>query len=307
MEYKYDIVLATYNGSKYLRHQLDSIIDAVDFCKIASINNLIITDDGSKDDTVKIIKEHYSFLPYLKFINNELAKGVISNFQNGINNSKADYVFLSDQDDIWEVNKITATMQILLQNKKNTQPFLVITNVNLVDENGIYLSKGHDFEQFDPIDPIKTAYRSFGQGCTMGMNRALINKVGIFPKEAVMHDWWLLLVASNFGEVRYIDYPLLNYRQHDDNVFGGNRHRSLLRYINLRNQRAYIHSLSIQSKKFLKIYGKELNRQDVIDIHIFLADIANKNMFEKFQFFRRYRLELKGIKNRAKFFIQLFA
>lgn len=307
MNDKYDIILASYNGSKYIKEQVDSILASIKFCDIAIINQLIITDDNSTDNTEKIIRENYSNHPFIGFYRNELGSGVINNFQNGLNKSTARYIFLCDQDDIWHIDKIQRTMHAFFQTENSQLPFLIITNVNLVDEKLKFIGKAHDFLPSDPQNPVKTAYRSYGQGCSMAFNKSLMNKVGSISSAAVMHDWWILLIASNFGIVKYIETPLLDYRQHDNNVFGGNKNRKLYRYFNIKNQKKYIMTLSKQSKVFLEIYGKEITDINVLNTHLFFSEISKKKFVEKLRFYVGFSPEISGVKNKIKFILQLLA
>lgn len=304
---RYDIVLASYNGAKYIEEQIDSILKCIDDCKTATINQFIITDDNSSDDTINIVNKLSHNIPYLYLCKNELAKGVINNFQNGINKTSSEFVFFSDQDDIWEEQKITKTIEILLESADKNIPLLVITNINFVDENLSLISSGHDFDQSAPSDDVMTVYRSFGQGCTMAVNRKLLDFMGQIPKEAVMHDWWILLIAANFGKVRYITTPLLNYRQHSDNVCGGTKHNNITRYFNLRNQRHYMTLLSIQSGKFVELYYDKFTKSKSLDAHIFLSQINDKNIIQKIRFIFSDKVKMKGLKNRFKILIQMMS
>lgn len=304
---RYDIVLASYNGAKYIEEQINSIVKCIDDCKTATINKFIITDDNSSDDTLIIVKKLAQNIPYLYLYTNELAKGVINNFQNGINKTSSEFVFFSDQDDIWDEKKITKTIEILLESEDENKPLLVITNINFVNENLSLLRSGHDFDRYSPSDELMTVYRSFGQGCTMAVNRKLLNFMGQIPTEAVMHDWWMLLIASNFGKVRYITTPLLNYRQHSNNVCGGTKHNNIARYFNLKNQRQYMKSLSMQSGKFVELYHDFFTEKKSLDAHVFLSQINNKNIIEKISFVFSDKVKMKGLKNRIKLLLQMIA
>lgn len=305
MNKKYDIILASYNGEKYIAEQLDSLIVSIQNCNFISINQLIITDDGSTDATKNIIDEYIEKYPYIRYYKNNGGKGVVNNFQNGIDKSTSDYILFSDQDDIWHRDKVSKTLEALIG--IDDKPFLVITNICLVDENRKPLKGGHDFLSTDPANPQMTAYRSFGQGCCMGINRKLIDMVGHIPSEAVMHDWWFLLIASHFGKVKYIEEPLLEYRQHTQNVFGGMKRRRFSRFFDIQNQKKYITTLSIQSKKFIELYGDFIENDNLLKSHIFLSDIENKNYLERMKFYFSGNLKIRGLKNKIKFLIQLIS
>lgn len=303
----YDIVLATYNGEKFIKEQLMSIIKAVDFCEVAKIGSLIISDDGSKDKTLSIIKEEMKKYSFILLFENGFKNGVKENFQNGLEKSNSDYVFLADQDDVWHENKIEISLIELIKLEENNKkiPALILSNVNFVDENLSFISSGHDFLANDTMDPSMTVYRSFGQGCTMGFNKALIQKALPIPSNSVMHDWWMLLVASNFGKVKYISKPLMDYRQHSDNVSGGIKNNSFKRYFNFKRQGEYLQEVSIQSQLFLGRFENLINDTSSLKGHLFLSKLKNKNLIEKLIFYYSGSLKIRGIKNNIKFLIQL--
>ena len=99
-----DVVMATYNGAKYLSKQLDSIISSNNFEEI--INLIIISDDKSTDGTVELLKQYSSKYEFIKIYQNEAINGVVGNFENALKYSNADYIVLSDQDDFWLPEKI---------------------------------------------------------------------------------------------------------------------------------------------------------------------------------------------------------
>ena len=94
------VCMATYNGQKYLREQIESIL-----CQLSANDELVISDDHSTDSTVDIIRSYGD--SRIKMYANELTKGVTHNFENALNKSKGDIIFLADQDDVWLPNKIS--------------------------------------------------------------------------------------------------------------------------------------------------------------------------------------------------------
>ncbi|MGV0920649.1 glycosyltransferase [Empedobacter falsenii] len=304
---KFDIVLACFNGEKYIKEQLDSIITSIEYCKIGVIGKIIISDDSSSDNTKKIINEYILKYPYIHLISNDGKNGVKGNFQNGLIYTTSEYIFLSDQDDVWFTDKIELSLNemIIIENIEVSIPILVLGNLNYVDENLNYLGSGHDFLPEHVASPILTSYRSFGQGCTMLLNRALLALAQPIPQESVMHDWWILLVASNFGKVKYLETPLMNYRQHNNNVCGGYKNNSLKRYINIDKQKKYINEVSLQSQIFLNRFLFEINNKDSKKIHQFLSELGDKTFLEKILFYKFMNSKINGIKSKIKFLIQL--
>lgn len=218
-----DILMATYNGEKYLAAQIDSIMGQ-------SFQNfqLFIRDDCSTDATPKIIKEFTKKFPS-KIISlpAERNLGIIANFSALMEASESPYIMLSDQDDIWEKDKIEKTiaeMSALEKCHGSEIPLLVHTDLRVVD---------HNLQLIDPSfwrhmkltpDSSHTVQKLILQnvvtGCSMLMNKKLLEMSLPIPKEAMMHDWWLALVAAAFGKISCVKTPTILYRQHNNNALG---------------------------------------------------------------------------------------
>ncbi|AKH95617.1 MULTISPECIES: glycosyltransferase family 2 protein [Elizabethkingia] len=308
----YDIALACYNGEKYIEAQLNSIIKSVSFCKIAKLNKIIISDDNSTDNTIELVERLFQNNPCINIYINKGKKGVKNNFQNALSFSSSEYVFLSDQDDLWHENKIERSMAEMLkvkfENKLLNIPILIFSNLNFVDENLNLLSVGLGINSDDPKNPSCTAYRSYGQGCTMLMNRELLNISGPIPEESVMHDWWFLLVASNFGIVSYINVPLMDYRQHNNNVCGGYQNKKLNRFFNIKKQTDYLNDVSKQSLFFTNKYYDMLSVNELrssLSLHEFFANIDNIGISTRIAYFFKRKIKVRGIKDNIKLILQL--
>jgi glycosyltransferase involved in cell wall biosynthesis len=198
------VCLTTYNGERFLYEQIFSILN-----QLSSCDELIISDDGSNDNTVEIIKSFDD--PRIKFYSNRFGD-VIKNFEFTITKSEGNIIFLSDQDDIWVDGKVSSHLSMYIDDN----PQLVLSDYYLINSVGTLLSK----------KPVKSNYsRSFiinliknnGIGCTMSFNKRLKDIVLPFPKSIPMHDWWIFLIAILACRVIYIDSKLTMYRRHDNN------------------------------------------------------------------------------------------
>ena len=221
-----DIALASYNGEKYIRDQIVSIlsnnIDIDDF----SLGSIIISDNMSTDHTAKIVSEISEQHPKVKLFENR-KRGIINNFSYALAQTNADYVMLSDQDDIWLNNKVQLSIQKLLELESvsgKDVPLLVFTDLAVTDSE---LSISYpSFFKSQHIDPENYRYAkniflsNVAPGCTMIVNRKLLEMAMPFPADAVVHDWWLMLVGSILGEVACIKEPTMLYRQHGGNQIG---------------------------------------------------------------------------------------
>ena len=212
---KIDILLATYNGSKYLHEQLDSILSQ----SYENIN-VIIRDDGSSDNTVMIIKEYEQKDNRVKLLNDNLGNlGFVRNFEELMKNSTSEYLMFSDQDDIWYNNKVeTSYKRIKAIEEKNGKscPILVHTNSKIMNyetrTKSLFISdcaKNSSFEN--------SFFNFFVQGSTMLINGSLKREALPFSKEVYLHDRYLHLIAEFIGVRAYIDMPTMDYRQHSNN------------------------------------------------------------------------------------------
>ena len=213
------VCMATYNGEKYLRQQIDSILS-----QLGNDDELIISDDGSTDGTLVLIKEinddriklynHLSAFPKKKkLLDLHTINHYISyNFLNSLNKAKGDYIFLSDQDDIWYATKIKISMDAL---KKSD---MIMSNFSIIDQNGNILTER--FRNGKPFkdDFILNALNPHFTGCVMAFKREILRYVFPFPKDiSCGHDNWIGTCFTKFGKIMYIDEPLLYHRLHDIN------------------------------------------------------------------------------------------
>ena len=216
------ICLATYNGEKYLEKQIDSIVS-----QSVSSWTLFIRDDGSTDGTQKIIKKFAKKYPQKVFNLSGLHGGGNSkeNFftilQWVSEHKTFDYFMFSDQDDIWLPDKIALSVKAI---DSDDSPCLVHTDLKVVDKNLDTIT-----ESFIRYSNLNSQVKDFSHilvqnnvtGCTMLWNKSLNDLIDFHPDSRIlMHDWWIALIASAFGNVVFVKTPTSLYRQHDENVVG---------------------------------------------------------------------------------------
>ena len=215
---KIDILLATYNGSKYLHEQLDSILNQ----SYGNIN-VIIRDDGSSDNTVMIIKEYEQKDSRVRLLNDNLGNlGFVRNFEELMKNSTSEYLMFSDQDDIWYNDKVEISyvrMKEVEYIYGKSCPILVHTNSKIMNyetrTKSLFISdyaKNSSFEN--------SFFNFFVQGSTMLINASLKREALPFSKEVYLHDRYLHLIAEFIGIRSYVDAPTMDYRQHSNNEIG---------------------------------------------------------------------------------------
>ena len=220
---KVAILMATYNGSKYLKQQLNSILKQ-------TYQNfvLFISDDHSSDNTLDIIHDYEAVYPQkiLLIKNDHAVRGVKTNFANLISYVKAnclhdfDYFMLSDQDDFWKSNKIAVSIQPLIY---QTLPTLVHTDLTVVDQNLKLINRS--FVKMSKISGFnhklqRLLVQNNVTGCTMVWNKALMKIIQPDFTKAIMHDWFIALIANCSGQIIFIPQATVLYRQHKDNLVG---------------------------------------------------------------------------------------
>lgn len=260
---KLQVLMSTYNGKKYLREQLDSILQQDCEKKELAALQLLVRDDGSTDGTQDILQEYA--LKYPEKIQWFQGKncGVIQSFFELLKKAgKADYYAFSDQDDCWMAEKMSCAVQVMERKGKNI-PFLYCCRPKLVDAE---LNSIPSVAKRSPMRPSfgNALIENIVTGCTAVLNDALRTLLVFrFPKFTVMHDRWFYLVASCFGKVYYDETPHICYRQHAGNVVGINSGRWEEFCERLRLFLGKRHDISRQAEEFIKIFGKLSSREDL--------------------------------------------
>lgn len=231
---KISIALGVYNGAPFLEQQVNSY-----FSQHHSQWDLLVRDDHSQDDSLKILKCLTVKEGQISFVG-ECAgnQGVNRNFSlllESARDSSCEYVALSDQDDVWEDHKLQEQLTAMqqLESQYPDTPVLVHSDMQVVNE--VLEPIAPSYMRYQGIrhvteDPLQVLLvQNYVTGCTILVNRRLLEIALPIPDEAVLHDWWLALCGTVFGKTAYIDKPLLKYRQHGNNVVGA---KNILNLIN---------------------------------------------------------------------------
>lgn len=228
MNKKIDILMATYNGEKYVRNQIDSILS-----QTYSEFRLVICDDSSSDNTYNILKEYERKDERIIVCRNEENLGYIKNFEKLLTLVENKYFMFADQDDVWYETKVEYTFRKLEENNAD----LVFTDLEVVDENLNTLNSS-----FNSLMKIRNKIlKSDGYnkvylynvvtGCTILAKSAYIKDILPLPNNRnLIHDHYIPLVISlKGGKVEYLDKPTLKYRQHTNNQVGTSRYTAKLK------------------------------------------------------------------------------
>lgn len=219
------ILLGTYNGARYLREQIQSIQD-----QEYGHWRLLVRDDGSCDSTLSILREVANGDARIRIIEDTLGnRGPAQNFAVLLEYAREDeaaYVCFADQDDVWQPWKLQRQVEAMMQaeDARAECPRLVHSDLAVVDEklqpiHGSFMS----FQRIrdEASNPLRVLLvQNFVTGCTMLINRALLELAIPIPGTVLVHDWWLALCAAAAGEIIFLPEPSVLYRQHGMNVIG---------------------------------------------------------------------------------------
>ena len=223
-----DILMAVYNGADFVAEQIDSILQQSE-----KDWRLIIQDDCSTDATMGILEKYaaqYSEKIVLKrrTFNSGAAD---SNFFSMLPYAENEYIMFCDHDDVWLPDKLEKTLHKMheLERDAKGKPLLVHTDLKVV--NGSLQVMADSMFRLQNLDSSGTDMRrllvqNIVTGCTMMVNKTLLQMVGSPPRHAVMHDWWFALIASCFGTIGFVEEATILYRQHGKNEVGAKNVKS---------------------------------------------------------------------------------
>ncbi len=245
------VCIPTYNGSLYIKEQLDSILT-----QLGADDEIIISDDHSTDDTLSIIKSYND--PRIKIfihdrINNPFSGTyrniyyVYKNVEYALNHAKGDFIFLSDQDDVWLPNKVARVMR-----EFNSGAKCVLHNTIVVNQDKDVLNSSY----FSITKPSRSLIRficlNFYQGASMAFSRDVLLKSLPFSNRFIIsHDHWIACFAwCKEKKISFIQEPLLLYRRHGRNVSPSSEHskNSLYFKISYRIHLLYSYAIAMMRK-----------------------------------------------------------
>ena len=281
MSNKVKVLMSTYNGQKYLREQIDSILnqEGVDV-------SLLVRDDGSTDDTWSILTEYaesYKNIEIIKGDNIGFANSFMTLIYKANENDNIEYYALSDQDDVWYPDKLSSAVN-KLEKTNSSKMRLYFSNTLAVDENLNPLFKTHR-ESTLRLDKAASLVRYFILGCTMVFDKEVANFVSTHKPvmQIMMHDLWIHQTCAFFGTIVYDDTPRIMYRQHSSNTAGVGfsihvRMNRLKRSLGTYQRR---HFRELNAQNFLVTYDNVLNEKDKLLVSL-IADYR-KSLWSRLQ------------------------
>ncbi|MBQ3030057.1 MAG: glycosyltransferase family 2 protein [Agathobacter sp.] len=284
------ILLATYNGEKYIREQIDSILAQTDTDWV-----LYIHDDGSKDQTMEVVKEYVDKYPeQIIVVEGAPTGGAKSNFFYLFHQVEAPFYMCCDQDDVWLPEKIEITrkeMENLIRGDED-KPALVFTELGVVDgELNVIAENMRDYQGLDckNVRLNRALIQNVVTGCTMMVNRVLRDEMTKITEytDVLMHDWWATLVAVRFGKVSFIEQPTILYRQHGNNGVGASNANSLMYQMKRMLQGEEIKQSLVNTRKQARLFA-DIYKEEENSLVKQYADLGNKGKLSRLQFYKKY-------------------
>lgn len=285
-------MLAVFNGEKYLKQQIDSIIGQT----VTEIK-VIIRDDGSCDSSPRIIDDYCNKYPQIiSKLEGAPTGSAKQNFAELFKKCDSDYIMFCDQDDVWLPEKIQNTLAAMqkIEGEERTTPVLVHTDLKVTDQNLNVISpsffKFQNIIQNDITLP-ELLVQNYVTGCTVMINRALKEKCGDISDNCIMHDWWLALTAVLFGKIVCVSESTMLYRQHSNNQVGAKASYGIAfikrKLATLDKVRENYNSTYSQAKALLDSYGSimQTNHKRTIELY---CQIPKMNKFKKIRTIQKY-------------------
>jgi glycosyltransferase involved in cell wall biosynthesis len=279
------VVMATYNGAKFLEEQIESIL-----AQSITPSEFIVCDDHSTDGTSEILQKFAQKGCLQYFINPERI-GLVGNFKRAVSyTAKENYIALSDQDDLWLPDKLEKSIELLEKIQKTDKPSMVYTDLLLVDENNSLLNPSffsvlgsHKYQHC-----LETLlFGNFVLGCTVLMNSSMRSFFEDIPESKYYnHDAWITMIGFSFGQIGCINSPTVRYRKHQQNVTISNIKKTnlLTRLINhaknLLSENNFLEEQFELVGDFFKTYQNQLSASDLSLMNRFLI-LKNGSYFKK--------------------------
>lgn len=302
---KVAVLLATYNGEKYIKTQIDSLLNQ-------TFHNfeLFISDDGSTDNTLEILKEYAFNRHNIHILEKHEPNGsACKNFLYLLENVNSDLYLFCDQDDEWFSDHIENLVRTFEINRKEGVPLLIHSDLMVVDRELNIINDS--FFKFSSLSKNPLPYHYYlvqnnVTGCTMAINqelkeKAILNLSTENRLKIPMHDWWLALVAARFGEIIFIENKGLKYRQHGGNEVGAKNVNSFSYVFNRFFNRAANRRSVSMSRNLVSVYLSVFDNVLENEEKKVLSEYISPDKYSKLRrilFLKKNRLERDTLKRK---------
>lgn len=310
-----EVLLATYNGERFLREQIDSIL-AQDYKNL----RVLARDDGSSDGTTVILREYEQRFPdrFCVMPTDAPTGSAKNNFLRLMKTSASEYVCFSDQDDVWLSDKVSRSMRAMatLESRYGTTtPLLVFTDLRVVDDaleilhESLWKQAGVKPERINDLAAVLG--HNIVTGCTALVNRCLLDISLEMPEEAVMHDSWIALLASAFGASEMVREKTVLYRQHDRNVVGVDMRKKstwelLARFLEGEGRILQWKTNERVAEAMLRVHGKDLCPKNRKLLEAYLRCGRSDSRIVRIGTMLRYRFFRPGVLRNVATFVDLW-
>ncbi|WP_159479172.1 glycosyltransferase family 2 protein [Chryseobacterium sp. 18068] len=283
-------VLSTYNGEKYIRKQIDSILN-----QTYKVDKILIIDDVSTDNTINILKEYSSKYSEVECVFNDKNVGPTVNFFNGLKMVDGDYIVFCDQDDIWFPEKIFEQLSHLKNGELDSRYVASFHNAVLIDSDNATVQNSYwQYRKlnFEKQNFEKSLSRNIMTGCTIMINRnfaKLINENLKTYENIIFHDHFISLLSYSIAKVVPISKPLMYYRDHNSSVTSKkntNMISKVIKNLILLKDNKYLDGNILQAEKFKNDFKSLLDDQSLAALNKFI-NLKKKNKI--FQIFWQFK------------------
>lgn len=316
MSPKVVIVLATYNGAAHLAEQIRSI-QAQDWRDW----KVLARDDGSSDATRDILSRAAAEDSRITVLESGTRLGVIGNFGELLGHAEragAEYVFTSDQDDVWLPSKVSRSLELMGRLEAvhgRETPLLVHSDLAVVDERlrPVYSSflrrQGLRHEGVSPLNVLLV--QNFVTGCASLMNRALLGFAVPIPAACIMHDWWVAQCAAATGAIGFIPEPTILYRQHGANQIGAPGALGNLKVLTAAGRKGFVRSwrVALQSVRQARALEQRLRERghppsNILTMVGAYARIDRETWWRRLRTLRRHEIRRQGTVGTALLYLR---
>lgn len=287
------VVMTTYNGEKFLEQQLESVLQ-----QSYSDMEVIVVDDKSTDSTYEILSRYAEQYTNMRVYVNEVNLGFIKNFEKGCGLANGEWIALCDQDDYWHPDKLTK-MAAAIGNAPMIYCNSLLCNERM-ESTGVYIS---DRAVFRPIEsPLQQAVFCRIYGHASLITKALVKQATPFL-DVIPHDWWLSFVATLQGEIKYLDEPLVHYRQHASNLYGavGGKRRKKSKEQKWQEKMKEIRKIRTRIHAFYNICPDSLQKEKAVLKALMksYSSFSLANNFRRMALFFKYQQQFLFVKKRS--------
>jgi len=302
------VLVAAYNSEKYIEALLRSLL-----AQTHGGLDIVLRDDGSSDETLSIAKKVSDADGRVRILEKE-GKGpsAKTNFSALLSGTDGDYTMFCDADDVWQRDKVEKTLSLMLKTEAEHAgvPVLVHTDLTVSEEDlGVIAPSLFGYEK---LSPERKSFKNLlaqnnVTGCTVMINRRLRETAGEIPDDAVMHDWWLALIAAALGEIAVLYEPTILYRQHGKNQIGAydaGSLRSALRKVRAKEtNRAVYSAMFRQAGCFADSYKDLISEQQYEDAKRYSEMASLSKLGKIFRIIRRGYYKNTFVRNVGQFLV----